>query len=173
MIMGGRRSREAEQQAKRIEDASRPYEPHMPALARIIIGSRAFQRLMDRLDTREGKRLDNTPAARQPSPFRSSERLLPEKGPFVPRMHPLGGMVYRTRFVQRLLGNPLAGTNAGGPNVTKAAGEEGKGGTGEDRSSCAIPEHSEGASTDNDLRDLRQKALISSMLHSATRWGGK
>lgn len=173
MIIGGRRSREAEQQAKRIEDASRPYEPHMPALARIIIGSRAFQRLMDRLDTREGKRLDNKPATRQPSPSRSSERLLPEKGPFVPRMHPLGSMVFRTRIVQRLLGYPFAGTNAGGTHVTKATGEEGNGDTGEDRSSYAIPEHSEGSLTDNELRELRQNALISSILHSATRWGGK
>ncbi|WP_147182165.1 hypothetical protein [Ciceribacter naphthalenivorans] len=152
---------------------TRPYEPHMPVLARIIIGSRAFQRLMDRLDTREGKRLDDTPAAQQPSPSRSSERLLPEKGPFAPRMHPLGGMVFRTRFVRRLLGNPLTRTNAGGPNIIKATGEEGNGDIGEDRSSCAILKHSGGALTDNDLRDLRQNALISCMLHSASRWGAR
>ena len=63
MITGGRHSREAEQQAEWLRENSKAYAPYMPALARIIMGSRMFQRLMERLDTREGIRRKVRPSA--------------------------------------------------------------------------------------------------------------
>lgn len=183
MIMGGRRSREAEQQADRLRQARMPYQPHMPALARIILGSRVFQRLMERLDTREGVKLGKTPRFNEPTPSRPSERLLPERGPFVPRMHPLGGMVFRTRFVQRLLGNPIGKIAApvSDSNGPKSEGHADESAEDRSRSDGRSPDigsvpATTGATrplTDAQIREIRQKALISSLLHSSSRWGGR
>lgn len=183
MIMGGRRTREAQQQAERLSRTRLSYQPHMPALARVIMGSRMFQRLMDRLDTREGAARGDIQPAREPAPRRASDRLLPEKGPFVPRLHPLGGLIFRTRVVQRALGGAFAGADA--PVETAAtdakANEKPPADSGEDRSpgprydDCSVSRDSqEGRElSDAELRVLRQKALISSLLHSSIRWGGR
>ncbi|WP_266065053.1 hypothetical protein [Brucella intermedia] len=155
----------------------------MPALARIIMNSRTFQRLMERLDTREGVKPGEMPRFQEPTPLRPSERLLPEKGPYIPRMHPLGSLVFRTRFVQRLLGNPLYGKSARagsrtGPKKEGLADEPSK-----DRSRSSphdrhqernsLPDDVTAPLTDGELSELRRKALISSLLHSVSRWGGR
>ncbi|WP_313196024.1 hypothetical protein [Shinella zoogloeoides] len=51
ITMRGRRAREADEQARRIHSA----RPRMPALARVVIGSRAFRRLMQGVEMHGGK----------------------------------------------------------------------------------------------------------------------
>ncbi|MDX3928940.1 MAG: hypothetical protein QHC90_24445 [Shinella sp.] len=48
--MGSRRLREAQQQTDRLLGIRQPYRPRLPALARIIMGSGLFRRLMNWLD---------------------------------------------------------------------------------------------------------------------------
>lgn len=183
MNIGGRQYR----QSKRPGAPRTPYEPHMPVLARIIMNSGMFRRLMEGFDTREGVKQENTSTLHEPGPSRPSDRLLPEKGPFVPRMHPLGGMVLRTRFVQRLLANPASADLAISPGRDDAASGTGRGDgeAEEDRqsgySNTTQPQGEKASpqlSTDSvlseaEIRELRQKALISSLLRSATRWGAR
>lgn len=181
MIMGGRRSREAEHQAERLRDPRIRPGPRLPALARFIMSSRAFQRLMEHLDTREGARPGELRFPEQPAPCRPSDRVLPDKGQFAPRMHPLGGLVFRTRLVQRLLGHPLSAAKAVSSTTGDApsSAERDRGDTeecgspgGEARPSEGdepVAPHQATALTDTEIRDIRQKALISSLLHSASR----
>jgi len=178
--MGGRRTREAQQQAKRLRRTRLLRQPHMLALARVILESRIFQRLVDRLDTREGATRWDARLSREPAPRRPSDRLLPEKGPFVP---PLGDLIFRTRIVQRTIGGAFSGVDA----PAKTGATDGKTNEtlpidpGEDRSPAtrygdqSAKRHSQADSelTDAELRVLRQKALISSLLHSSMRWGGR
>jgi len=56
------------------------HKPPMSALVRLILNSRTLQRLMERLDTREGVRQEDAPRFLEPTPSRPSDRLLPEKG---------------------------------------------------------------------------------------------
>lgn len=175
MIMGGRRSREADEQRKRLKPEKGTYSPHMPALARIIMNSRTFQRLMERLDTREGVKPGGMPRFHEPTPSRSSERLLPEKGRYIPRMHPLGSLVFRTRFVQQLLGNPICGksTRAGSPASAAKEGREDELSKDRSQEQSPLPDDPAAPLSDRELSELRRKALISSLLHSASRWGGR
>lgn len=182
MIMGGRRSREAEHQAERLRDPRIRPGPRLPVLARIIMNSRAFQRLMEHLDTREGMRPGELQFPEQPAPCRPGNRVLPEKGQFVPRLHPLGGLVFRTRLVQRLLGHPFSATEAvsgtRGDAPSSADRQRGESEesecTGSEARSSQGPAgpHQTTALTDAEIRELRQKALISSLLHSASRREG-
>lgn len=183
MIMGGRRSREAREQAERLRNEPTIRQPRVPPLAALIMNSRTFKRLMERLDTREGGPADRSGPSRPPAPSQPSDRVLPEKGRFEPRMHPLGGIVFRSRFIQRLLGNPFDGpaTPSGGAGST--SGQDQMNEPAEDRSqSCndgpgerrlPLANNTAQPLTDAELRELRKKALISSLLHSASRWGGR
>jgi hypothetical protein len=181
--MGGRRSREAEQQAEGLRTGHPRPGPRLPVLARIIMNSRAFQRLMERLDTREGARPGEHRQTRTPAPSRPSDRILPEKGPFIPRMHPLGGMLFRTRFVQRVLGYPLSTEKAPSSAQGDASSsmqsqrdepEEGRSpGCGRNLSESNHPTASGQQLTEPEIREFRRKALISSLSHSASRWGAR
>lgn len=155
MIIGGRRSREAESQAGRLRDRYPRPSPHMSILARIIINSRTFQRLIDRLDTREGVRQESSRSSGQPAPSRPSDPVMPEKGPFRPRMHPLGSMVFRSRFVQRLLGNPPDKSTA--PISTWDSNEDRSSGHAHG-SPESDPSGAQGRQlTDAEIRELRQR----------------
>lgn len=183
MIMGGRRSREAKEQSERLRNAPTMPQPRIPPLARLIMNSKAFKRLMERLDTREGAGPEHGRPQRQPAPANPSDRVLPEKGSYVPRMHPLGGLVYRTRFVQRLLGSPFDRTAApaSGDRCTSANGradesEEDRSQAHESDSCNATRSVACGPDTplsDTEIREMRHKALISSLQHSASRWSGR
>jgi hypothetical protein len=123
MIMGGRRAREAERQAERLCTPHTIHKPRMPALARLVMNSRVFQRLIERRDTREGLPAAETGQIRRPNAVHSSDGILPEQG----EEH-----------------DPAADMPAPAADLRL---------------------------TGTEIRDLRRKAIISSLLHSAGRWG--
>lgn len=143
-----------------------------------------FQGLMECLDTPEGIKPSDAPRFQEPAPSHRSEPLLPERGPFLPRKYPLGGMELRTRFVLRLLGNSVGRTASAIRGESLASKEDQINETAKDRSreenndpcNGNIPATSNTdrrSLTDTELRELRQKTLISSLLQSASRWGGR
>jgi hypothetical protein len=80
-----------------------------------------------------------TPAVASPPPI------------YVPRMHPLGALVFRTRFVQRLL-------NAGAPVPNNS-------GKADNRTPEPVPESDIGHS----VKPVHP--LVSALLRSSSRWG--
>lgn len=163
--MGSRRTRQAHHQAGRISGESPTRQPRIPALAYLILNARWFRRLALHLNNRH--ETNRPPAFSSPMGNPTGNTLQP--GMFRPRYHPLGALLFRTRVVQRLLGdsfvaprgpaNPVQNTDCARPHicdVNDAASEQ----RGLDIG-------------DEEIRRLRQQALISSLQSSLRRWGGR
>jgi hypothetical protein len=157
MSADGRRPREAQHQAERLRSDTGP----LPQWLR---------RLVDRFDTREGIEDGASSRRAHPGLAQASERVLPERAVFVPRFHPLGGLVLRTRVIQNLLGD-LAG-NGQLPDKRRTSGTvdcvERLG-----RNPDADASPPDQSLTDAEIAELRREAMMSALHRSSQRWGGR
>lgn len=165
MIMGSRRTRQAHHQAGRISGEPPARQPRIPALAHLILNGRWFQRLALHMNNRH--ETNRTPASSSPMRTPTGNTLQP--GMFRPRYRPVGALLFRTRVVQRLLGdsfvaprgpaNPVQDTDCARPHIC-------------DVNTAAFEQR--GVDMDaEEISRFRQQALISSLQSSLRRWGGR
>lgn len=102
--MGRRRIRQANQQAKRTSRECPARRPRLPALAYLIFKARWFRRLALHL---ENSQQTNCSQAFF-DPKDKAVTVISRPRMFRPRYRPLGALLFRTRFVQQLLGSPFA-----------------------------------------------------------------
>lgn len=165
MIMDSRRTRQAHHQAGRISRESPTRQPRIPALAYLILIARWFRRLALQLDNRH--ETNRSPASSSSMGTPIGNILQPRM--FRSRYRPVGALLFRTRVVQRLLGdsfvaprgpaNPVQDTDCARPHIC-------------DVNTAAFEQR--GVDMDaEEISRFRQQALISSLQSSLRRWGGR
>jgi len=165
VIMGSRRTRQAHHQAGRISGEPPARQPRIPAPAHLILNGRWFRRLALHLDNRH--ETNRSPASSSPMGTPIGNTLQPRM--FRPRYRPLGALLFRTRVVQRLLGDSFVAPRGPANPVQDA-----------DCTRAHICDENAAASEQRgvnmdaeEISRLRQQALISSLQSSLRRWGGR